>query len=454
MYYTPSWESLKQHPLPKWFDDAKFGIFIHWGPYSVPHWANTEGKFGEIDRDMHFTLNPYSEWYQNTLRIAGSPTAEYHAKTYGEDFEYEQFADLWKAEKWDPEAWAALFEKAGAKYVVLTTMHHDGFNLWPSRYNQDYSVATKGPKRDLVGELTNAVRQRKLKMGHYYSGGLNWRFTFEPIVTFEDVKYVRPITYDFADYAYKQFAELIEKYQPDILWNDIGWPDKGLEDVKHLFAYYYNKVPEGVVNDRWHIEKNAPNWNHPPEEFETWEDFDTKEYSNDHQAAQKKWEYTRGMGYSFAFNSNEGEEETISEEELVSLLIEVVSKNGNLLLNVGPRPDGTIPEIQVERLHQLGAWLEMNGEGIYETRQSAQPSIKLDEETTVFFTQKEDVTFAFLTGKVTQQLTLELDELQAVHKVEALNPGDDIEAEIHGTTVTIRFKEQADTVAHGFKLIH
>lgn len=128
--YNPTWESLKEHALPKWFDEAKFGIFIHWGLYSVPGWATPTGELGKVSMDVWFFQNPYAEWYENSLRIKGSPTWEYHVKTYGENFEYDRFTDLFTAERWNPYEWADLFKKAGAKYVIPTTKHHDGFCLW------------------------------------------------------------------------------------------------------------------------------------------------------------------------------------------------------------------------------------------------------------------------------------------------------------------------------------
>ncbi len=174
--YKPIFDSIKEHPLPEWYNDAKLGIFIHWGLYSVPAWAPTTGELGDVDWNIWFGLNPYAEWYQNSLRINESETRKYHNQKYGTDFKYEDFTKLWKAANWDPDNWAILFKQIGAKYVVLTTKHHDGFNLWPSNYT-DFSVKNTGPKRDLVGDLTKAVRKQGLKMGLYYSGLLDWRHT-------------------------------------------------------------------------------------------------------------------------------------------------------------------------------------------------------------------------------------------------------------------------------------
>ena len=133
--YEPTWESISQHQAPEWFQDAKLGIFIHWGLYSVPGWATPTGELGKVDRNVWFKNNPYAEWYLNTLKIEGSPTEEYHAKTYGTDFGYLDFIPIFneQVKGWNPDEWAELFREVGARYVVLTSKHHDGFTLWPSR---------------------------------------------------------------------------------------------------------------------------------------------------------------------------------------------------------------------------------------------------------------------------------------------------------------------------------
>lgn len=407
MFYKPTWESLKHHGVPKWYEDGKFGIFIHWGLYSVPAWATPIGELGEFPAEEWFKNNPYAEWYQNTLRIKGSPTWKHHAETYGEDFEYERFTELWKAEKWDPDEWAELFKKAGARYVIPTTKHHEGFCLWPSEYT-DFCVIKKGPKRDIIGELSKSVRNLGMKFGVYYSGALDWRFTKEPIAKEEDIKYIRPHTYEYSDYAYKQFMELIDLYMPDILWNDIGWPEKGREDLKYLFAYFYNKNPNGLVNDRWEV-------NH-------W-DFRTAEYNLGYHEdiPPYKWEFCRGLGYSFGYNQIEEEKHTLTVEQLINVLADVVSKGGNLLLNVGPKADGTIPEIQRERLESLGKWLEKNGEAIYETRPWIKHMEKISEKTEVRFTKRDNSLYVIVLGKIlNEEISLEGLMLEESTKIECL----------------------------------
>ena len=273
--FSPTWDSLQQHTVPTWFQDAKFGIFIHWGLYSVPAWAPPTGELGKIDWNKWFVENPYAEWYLNTLRIIGSPTYKHHLATYGKDFDYYRFTDRFNTEtkKWEPSSWASLFQKSGAKYVVLTTKHHDGFRLWPSAVvNPKAAGRDLSAKRDIVGDLTSAVRSAGLKMGLYYSGGLDWTFTSAPIKNRQDMKDRVPQSEEYARYADAHWRELMQRYQPSVLWNDISYPKIG--QTAQIFAQYYNATPEGIVNDRFSV---------------PFADFTTPEYSNYDKITLKKW---------------------------------------------------------------------------------------------------------------------------------------------------------------------
>jgi len=370
--FLPTWESVETHTLPKWYDDCKLGIFIHWGLYSVPAWAEVTWELGNAPSDPEwFTHNPYAEWYLNSIRIDNSPARIHHNNTYGVDFPYEKFADSFTCEKWDPSEWAALFKDAGAGYVVLTTKHHDGFCLYPSDYT-NYNSMNLGPKRDLTGELTEAVCAAGLKMGTYFSGLFDW--TTYPYPKLENIISAYNRTYAFADYSLKQATELIDKYKPSLLWGDIGWPEKGQQDLPWLFSHYYNSVKEGVINDRFGCE---------------WSDHLTAEYHLGKRSLSKKWEMCRGLGLSFGYNQNEGDETVLSGRDLVRLLVEYVSHNGNLLINIGPRADGTIPEIQASRLRDLGAWLSKFGDAIYGTQiWDKQQKDSLENGADVFYTRK------------------------------------------------------------------
>jgi len=383
--YFPTQESISTHESPTWFNNAKLGIFIHWGLYSVPAYATANKPFNEgLEEDpIHwFKNNSYAEWYLNTLRIKGSPTYEYHKKKYGEDYNYYLFSRTFSEEvkKWDPLEMAELISETGARYVVLTTKHHDGYPLWPTKVtNNCMPEVCKYLDRDIVGELTQAIRDKGMKMGLYYSGGLDWTFSQTPIVDTKPPSLDAPNSVEYALIADAHMRELIAKYEPAILWGDIGYPDKG--DILGIAADYYNLNPDGVMNNRWN--NTAIN------------DYTTPEYTKYDKIVKHKWESNRGLGYSFGFNQFEDEKQTISSKDLIHLLIDVVSKNGNLLLNIGPKPDGSIPEIQKERLKDLGDWLKINGEAIFDTNPWITFGTKTESGKEIRFTSKGDVVYMF-----------------------------------------------------------
>jgi alpha-L-fucosidase len=421
MKYEPTNRSLRQHPVPDWFHDGKLGIFIHWGLYSVPGWGPLAGDINEVVAEEGwsgvFRRHPYAEWYWNTLKIEGSPTGDHHARTYGPYFLYTDFAPLFDqaVASFDPAAWADLFCRAGARYVVLTTKHHDGYTLWPSEHPNP-NVEDWHASRDLVGDLAQAVRARGMRMGLYYSGGLDWTFEPRAIRDIVDLLGTMPQSPAYVTYVDRHWRELIARYHPSVLWNDIGFP-AGL-DVKALYADYYNAVPDGVVNDRgiqanigWlsrnrvgravlrfvlnlamrsFVSGSAPKMGHA--------DFTTPEYASLGQIADHKWEATRGIGASFGYNRNETAEHMLSVAELVRSFVDIVSKNGNLLLNVGPMADGTIPPLQEERLLGLGEWLAANGEAIYGTRPWVRAEGTTAADVPVRFTSKGEALYAILLG--------------------------------------------------------
>ncbi|HSU31456.1 MAG TPA: alpha-L-fucosidase [Bryobacteraceae bacterium] len=392
-HFQPEWQSLEQHSVPQWFNDAKLGIFIHWGLYSVPAWAPPTGELGKIDWNTWFANNPYAEWYLNSLRITGSPTYRHHVATYGRNFDYYQFTPTFDEQttKWQPEQWAALFKQTGARYVVLTTKHHDGFRLWPSAVvNPKARGRQLNAKRDIAGELAAAVRSAGIKMGLYYSGGLDWTFTDQPIRTRPDLLARVPQSQEYASYADAHWRELIARYRPSVLWNDISYPKLG--QTAQIFAEYYNSVPDGVINNRFSV---------------PFADFTTPEYARYDKITEKKWESCRGLGFSFGYNQVEGPEQVIAPDKLIALLVDIVSKNGNLLLNVGPKADGSISAIQADRLHKLGDWLSINGEAIFGTRPWIRPSASAPDGSDVRFTRKQDSLYAhFLKYPPDRKLTI------------------------------------------------
>ena len=297
-HYEPTVASLDTHPLPDWYGDAKLGIFIHWGLYSVPAWAPLNHPDHDFASEDYIVYNPYAEWYLNVVRIPGSPTQKYDQEHFGPHHNYYDFAKQFNAEskKWNPDAMAEVFRDAGARYVVLTSKHHEGFTLWPSQVENPSQTGLQA-ERDIVGELTGAVRKAGLKMGLYYSGGYDWTFNRGPIEKGADYENVKPESVAYGRYADAQIEELIAKYKPAVLWNDIDWPKSG--NALKVMADYYHTVPDGVIDDRFGVPHS---------------DFTSPEYAKLDQISEKKWEECRGLGRSFGYNRAEGEAETISGE--------------------------------------------------------------------------------------------------------------------------------------------
>lgn len=343
--------------VPEWYRDAKLGFFVHWGLYSEPAWAVQHGQGVNIPTEDAYAYHQYAEWYGNTVRIPGSPTWTRHQELYGPGTSYEDLADRWHAEAFDADAFVGELVGAGAKYVVPTTKHHEGFCLWDSQ-TTEFTSARRGPKRDLIAELHDATRRLDTRFGVYFSGALDWHVSdFPPIESDTDLFRYRRNDAFFARYSAAQLEELIERFTPDVLWNDIEWPDGGKGDqdyaVAALLRRYFQRVPEGVVNDRWGVPYHG---------------YLTREYTHVPEILEPVWESTRGLGFSFGYNQAEDTRHSLSGAALIRLLVDVVSKNGNLLINVGPRADGSIPELQLAAMRELGAWMRENGAAVYGTR--------------------------------------------------------------------------------------
>ena len=373
---NPTLAELRKHRLPAWWQDAKLGIFVHWTPASVPAFAPVDDEIADLLRSGRpdaLAWSPYSEWYENSLRFPQSPAAQYHRATYGSR-PYEAFAAEWEAglEQWNPDAWAASFAAAGARYVVLVTKHHDGYCLWPTSVPNPQRPGWNCT-RDVVGELGEAVRAHGMRFGLYYSGGLDWRFDDRPMGTLADMLAAIPRG-DYPAYAQAHVRELIARYRPSVLWNDIAWPAEG-KHLWPLFAHYYEQVPDGVVNDRWMpwnallgatkfgpvqrvIDKGAQRQAQrdagiiPPKP--PYFDVRTPEYAVFPDVQRTPWECVRGMDKSFGYNKQSRPDDFLSRDELLWSLVDVGAKGGNLLLNVGPRGvDAQIPDEQQARLQWL-----------------------------------------------------------------------------------------------------
>lgn len=335
--YEANWESLNARPTPEWFEEARFGIFIHWGVYSVPAWS---GK------------GTYAEWYWQWMNDPANPVHAFHRRTYGADFKYQAFAPRFKAELFDPQAWANLFERAGAKYVVLTSKHHDGYCLWPSAQSWNWNSVDVGPGRDLCGDLAEAVRETDMKMGFYYSL-YEW---YHPLYLADPQRYV-------AEHMMPQFKDLVTRYQPSVIFADGEWehPDT-LWRSTELLAWLYNEagIDDVVVNDRWGKDLRSKCGDYYTTEY--------GKYAQKEMSGAHAWEENRGIGGSYGFNRNEDVEDYRTGGELIRLLVDTASRGGNLLLNVGPTGDGRIPAIMQDRLLHIGRWLKVNGQSIYGTQ--------------------------------------------------------------------------------------
>jgi alpha-L-fucosidase len=354
------WAELAR-PLPAWLEAAKLGIFIHWGPYSVPAWAEPTGPLGAVPEAEWFPHNPYAEWYANTIRIPGTPAAQHHHEVFA-NAPYDDFLDQWTASDFDPAEWARLFADAGASYVIPTTKHHDGVALWDAPGTGTRNTVHRGPRRDLVGEIADAVREAGLRFGVYYSGGLDWGVTdLPPITGRADFTAWRPKDPAYNVYASLHVRDLVARYSPDVLWNDMNWPDAGKRtgswSLHELLADYYAGNRDGVVNDRW----GDTHW-----------DFRTSEYeAGSENEAEPGWENCRGIGLSFGYNRAEDERHILTGRQLACHLTDVVSRGGRLLLNVGPTAEGEIPELQQASLRSLGGWMAQVGDLLRASRPTA-----------------------------------------------------------------------------------
>ncbi len=363
--FRPDWESLQKYEVPDWYKDAKFGIFIHWGVYSVP-------AFG-------------SEWYPRMMYRAGSPEYEHHIATYApqDKFGYKDFIPLFKAEHYDPVAWAELFKKAGAKYVVPVAEHHDGFAMYDSGLS-DWTAVKMGPHRDLIGDLAKAVRGEGLHFGvsshrvehnfflgvgrsissdvndpkyaAFYGPAHNWLINGRGTPLDNDFTYVSSA---WADDWLARSAELVDKYHPDYVFFDWWIGQASIRaDLTRFAAFYYNSSLKygdhaGVITYKDYAMQDHS----AVLDLERGQLGDTRPlyWQTDTSVSNKSWGYIKDDTFK-------------SPQFIVDQLIDIVSKNGNLLLNIGPRSDGTIPQEVQQVLLDVGAWLNVNGESIYGTR--------------------------------------------------------------------------------------
>jgi alpha-L-fucosidase len=348
--FQPDWDNIAEnYRCPEWFTDGKFGIFIHWGLYSVPAYG--------------------SEWYARWVYQQGSREYEHHREAWGDhtEFGYKDFVPLFRAEKFDADQWVALFKEAGAKYVVPVAEHHDGFSMYDSDLNEWNSV-DMGPRRDIVGELKTALEKQDIVFGlsshraenaWFYNGGMKFPSDVQDSTItlygrrFPDETYTEEFAREWLAHTY----ELVTKYKPSLFWFDWTVNNPVLMPYFNKFmAFYYNNAldwGEGVVvNTKQGYPTDVHVWDVERGKSDKMMQFP---WQTDTAVGTRSWGYIEGEVYK-------------TPGQIVDDLVDIVSKNGNLLLNIGPRPDGTIPEEQQEILRSIGRWLGVNGEAIYGTR--------------------------------------------------------------------------------------
>lgn len=360
--YQDTWESLSRYTVPEWYKNAKFGIFIHWGIYSVP-------AFG-------------SEWYSRNMYVKDSPEYKHHVETYGryKDFGYKDFIPMFTADKFDPDAWAELFAEAGARYVVPVAEHHDGFQMYESEISH-WNAAEMGPKRDVLGQLEESCKKNGMEIGasshrveHWFfmghgreydsdvrepmeRGDFYWPAMPEP-ESLQDL-YSEPMpTEEFLQDWLVRCCEIVDKYRPKIVYFDWWIQHSAVRPYLRKFAaYYYNRAAqwgsEAVIN----YKHDAFLFGTAVPDVERGQFADIKPYfwQTDTAIALNSWGYTEHNDFRPA-------------EDIICDLVDIVSKNGCLLLNVGPKPDGTITQEDKAVLLKIGAWLKTNGEAIYGSR--------------------------------------------------------------------------------------
>ncbi|MCK4920829.1 MAG: alpha-L-fucosidase [Bacteroidales bacterium] len=371
--YDPTWESLSSHEIPEWLIDAKFGIYAHWGVYSVPSFK--------------------TEWYAKRMYVPGNSVFEHHKETYGDqsEFGFKDFVPMFKAENYDPDEWAEIIKSSGAKYAGLATVHHDGFCLWDSEYTR-WNAMDMGPERDLYGELTQALRKKDMKViaTFHHIRTFDWYLPYNTDFYVENDTILRNeflekdwdiFDPEFGDLYWNEavgrkkedfivewrnkVTEVMDKYQPDLVWFDGGTfqDEKSEADVRSLLAYYLNKEKEWskpleVLNKfPMSMKFNFPE-SFGMQTYEEGRDRDANldnPWIDDMKISDTAWCYIEGQTYKTA-------------NEIIDGLIDRVSRGGGLLLNLSPKADGTIPHAQKKVLAEIGDWLDKNGEAIFDTR--------------------------------------------------------------------------------------
>jgi len=350
--FGAAWDSLLAYEAPAWYVDGKFGVFIHWGVYSVPAFGN--------------------EWYPRNMYLEDQAAFKHHVETYGPQSRsgYKDFIPAFKAEQFDADQWAELFERAGAKFVAPVAEHHDGFAMYDCGFSE-WTAAKMGPKRDVTGELAEATRRKGMVFGLSSHRAEHWWF-FEGGMEFDsdvqDPRYAglygpakpkdtQPDA-EFLDDWLARTCELVDKYQPQLVWFDWWIEEPVFKPYLQKFAaFYYNRGAQWQKGVAINYKKEAYPEGAAVYDIERGQLTDIRPmfWQTDTSVSKNSWGYIENHDYK-------------STDAIIGDLVDIVSKNGALLLNVGPRPDGTIPEPEQQMLSDIGKWLEINGEAIYGTR--------------------------------------------------------------------------------------
>jgi alpha-L-fucosidase len=383
--YQPNWDSLNSRSNPEWYDDAKFGIFIHWGVYSVPAWA---------------PVGTYEEWYwmwlEQDIAAGNGSVLEFHRKNYGENFEYPDFAPMFRAELFDPNYWAYVLAKSGAKYIVPTSKHHEGFTLWKSPQSWNWNAVDNGPHRDLLKDLLDAVEAHGLHRALYFSL-YEW---FNPL-------YRGPHPHEYVEQIMlPQLYDVVTNYKPDYIFADGEWEHSSeFWNSTDFLAWLYNDSPvkdSVVVNDRWGNDCKGKNGGAFTAEYdgEVWWDH--------------KWEENSGMDvFSFGLNRASQLANYSTPRQALHLLVRTVSNGGNYLLDFGPTADGRMPLLIQDRLLNIGEWLSVNGDAIYRTRPWSVRNEPANNHTWIYYTrskQSSSVVYATFLSWKTNNLLLTVPE--------------------------------------------
>ncbi|WP_136464775.1 alpha-L-fucosidase [Flagellimonas onchidii] len=454
-----TWEDLQNMPIPTWYEDAKFGIFIHWGPYAVPGWS--DGR-------------EYSEWYA-TMMYRKPAFIEYHTKNYGKpgEFGYKDFIPMFKAEKFNANAWADVFEASGAKFIIPTAEHHDGFAMWNTDLTPWNSV-DMGPKFDFIDKLGKAVRDKGLKYGISYHRERHWGYYTSSLNTYkENPEPVEGVAKEVAENPlaeqlygpfglteafmkdYKaRFVELCTKYQPDFMWIDDApsnslFPKAPAVD-KFMNTYHREMIADYVNMSReWGKDVYWNNKRWTRSNYPQGAGVDEKDYLRMDSIPDVKWQSSGGMAHSYGYDRTEDIAEKYKPVGvLVRTLIDVVSKNGNFLLDIGPKPDGTLTDLQISRLKGIGDWLKRNGEAIYGTR--TWNTFGYDN---IRFTQKENTLYIISLERPESELVVKhTKDLNDIKSVTLLDGNEAVEWQQTSKGIKLSVPELEEDHAYVFKM--